>query len=223
MNRVVPYNNSPLFLLLLLLLQLQCQQSLKTIPSPFLIKPTTLFAVSTKSPQKGLDARAINKEITTIFGASNLSTTQISRLSGLLFNNKENINAVNVVTLMHRCTKRRKRLLDFVSQEVVMNRLSERWGVFVCITLPHLTSFHLTWSHFTFPHSQLTSQGIANALYGIHGIALDSVNQDQQIYNSSFLVSVLDILAKQIENSLECNWKLIKYIFTIIFLNDYLI
>jgi len=85
-----------------------------------------VFTTLQQHQHRLLDAKEINKEITATFANPDISQSQVVRLQRTLQSNSATVNAINVVTLLHRCAKRRRSITEFLTFENITRHLSER-------------------------------------------------------------------------------------------------
>lgn len=103
-------------------------------------------------------AKRINKVIVEAFAPEKMSGSEVQRLKAFLEEHVSELNQVNVVTLMHRCSKKRMRVFELCSAEMVLGALDVRsptGGV-------------------------LSPQGISNAVYSLQHTA-DGHPLEQQL------------------------------------------
>ena len=70
-------------------------------------------------------AKAINTEIINTFSKSNITIADVEQLKDFLNKNSERVNHVNVITLMHRCSKTHKNIFHFISQNLILLKLED--------------------------------------------------------------------------------------------------
>ena len=145
---------------------------------------TQKIAISKTNP------RAINKAIVETFSAATCSSAEIDRLKTYLAKNLGEMNQINVITLMHRCGKRRLDVFSFIDIDTTVNLLDvEKSGVATAqgianalYSLQSMTSLSTgSLRLISVLSEQLTSckeifdgQAISNALYGLKGMSSDS-------------------------------------------------
>ena len=145
---------------------------------------------SEKVVARKTNPRAINKAIVDTFSASTCSTADIDQLKAYLAKNLAEMNQINVITLMHRCGKRRLDVFSFIDIDTTVNLLDvEKSGVATAqgianalYSLQSMTSLSTgSLRLINVLSEQLTScreifdgQAISNALYGLKGMSTDS-------------------------------------------------
>ena len=91
--------------------------------------------------------RLINKVIVETFSKSAHSKSEIDKLRLYLIDNRDGMNQINVITLMHRCAKNKLDLLTFIDIDSILNLLDVKYG------------------------GVATAQGIANAVYSLQSMS----------------------------------------------------
>ena len=124
-------------------------------------------------------AKVINRMITDTFRQqSNFTITNqdVKRLQLYLEKREDYLTQFNVITLLHRCAKFKQDILQILQSHVLLNRLDS---------------------------DQASSQGIANALYGIPSLLLYSTSTNEFNDKNEILLKFLKVMAKQIQGCRE--------------------
>ena len=100
-----------------------------------------------KSETQKFSPRLINKAIVATFLKSSPSKADIERLRLYLLQNRDSLNQINAITLMHRCAKNKLDLLTFIDIESTLKLLDVKLN------------------------GVATAQGIANAVYSLQGMS----------------------------------------------------
>ena len=119
--------------------------------------------------------KSVNAEIIRALSSKHPSETDLKRLKLLLKSNVQIINQVNVITLMHRCSKIGQNVLDYIPEELVLDRLNNELS---------------------------TSFGIANALYSMPSFLISSKTA-QKARNSGANIATPDSFVRKLLKALQ--------------------
>lgn len=83
-------------------------------------------SLKTKLRSNDYKAKAINKIIIDTFANKKLNDcSEIQRFKCYLDNNKHNLNQINIITLMHRCSRNKLDVFEFIDENVIFDLLDQ--------------------------------------------------------------------------------------------------